>query len=243
MATTTSTDNSGLLDVLNPPFEARYGVKIDVIAVGTGKALKLGENGDVDLVFVHAPAAEEAFVASGFGVDRRPVMHNDFVILGPRADPAGVRQAATAAAALARIAERHATFISRGDESGTHKKEQTLWAAAGVEPAGPWYLSSGQGMGAVLQIADDKDAYTLADRGTYLAYRAKLRLVVLVEGDAALFNPYHVIAVNPARHPHVSYDLAERYIEFVTGAQGQGIIGDFRIEGEPLFHPDVIPRP
>jgi tungstate transport system substrate-binding protein len=241
LATTTSTDNSGLLQVLNPPFERANGVKVDVIAVGTGKALKLGENGDVDVVLVHAPPAEEAWVAAGYGVERRAVMHNDFVLIGPAADPAGVRGLATAAEALGRIARARATFVSRGDESGTHKKEKILWRAAGVSPGGTWYLSVGQGMGAVLQIADDKGAYTLSDRGTYLAYGGKIGLTVLVEGDPALFNPYHVILVNPARHPAVKVHLARRYAAYLTGPEGQGIIAGFRAGGQVLFHPDAPP--
>jgi tungstate transport system substrate-binding protein len=241
LATTTSTDNSGLLKALNPPFEQAHDAKVDVIAVGTGKALKMGQNGDVDVVLVHAPPAEEAFVAAGFGVERAPVMHNDFVLIGPAADPAGAR-GNVAAAALARIAKAGATFVSRGDDSGTHKKEKALWAAADIVPKGRWYLAVGQGMGAVLTIADDKDAYTLTDRGTYLAYRDKLGLTVLVEGDPALFNPYHVIIVNPARHPHVKLDLARAYVAYLTGP-GQSVIAGFKAHGRQLFHPDVIPAP
>lgn len=241
LATTTSTDNSGLLKALNPPFEKANDVHVDVIAVGTGKALKLGENGDVDVVLVHAPAAEEAFVAAGFGVERAAVMHNDFVLIGPADDPAGTRGAGSAAEALGRIAATRSTFVSRGDESGTHKKEKTLWAAASVRPKGAWYLSVGQGMGAVLQIADDKRAYTLTDRGTYLAYRRKVSLPVLVEGDPALFNPYHVIVVNPARHPEARTDLARAYAAYLAGPEGQARIGAFQVDGQVLFHPDALP--
>jgi tungstate transport system substrate-binding protein len=241
LATTTSTDNSGLLKVLHPPFEQANDVVVDVIAVGTGKALKLGENGDVDVVLVHAPAAEKAFVAAGFGVERQAVMHNDFVLIGPGSDPAGLKDAGSAAEALKRIAATRAAFVSRGDESGTHKKEKILWEAAHVHPNGAWYLSVGQGMGAVLQIADDKQAYTLTDRGTYLAYHRKISLPLLVQGDPALYNPYHVILVNPARHPEVKVDLARKYAAYLTGPEGQGRIGAYTVDGQVLFHPDVLP--
>ncbi|MFQ5509066.1 MAG: substrate-binding domain-containing protein [Leptospirillia bacterium] len=241
MSTTTSTENSGLLNVLLPPFEQANDVKVDVIAVGTGKALKLGENGDVDVVFVHARAAEDRFVAGGFGVDRRDVMHNDFVLVGPAADPAGVGGAASAADAVARIMDARAPFVSRGDDSGTHKKERALWREAGREPAGRWYLETGLGMGAVLQMSGDKRAYTLTDRGTFIAYQGTLDLVVLFEGDAVLFNPYGIIAVNPARHPHVRHELAVRLMDFITGPEGQGIISGYRLNGRQLFFSDAIP--
>lgn len=240
MATTTSTEASGLLDALNPAFEKQHDAVVDVIAVGTGKALKLGENGDVDIVFVHAPPAEEKFVEAGYGVDRAAVMHNDFVIIGPPEDPANVAGTDSAAAALKKISEAGATFISRGDDSGTHKKEKQLWKEAGIEPGGDWYLAVGQGMGAVLQIADDKQGYALTDRGTYIAYEDKVDLKIVSEGDKALYNPYHIIAVNPERHPHVNYDLTMKYIEFVTGKQGQRIIKDYRMQGQQLFYPDVL---
>ena len=243
MATTTSTDNSGLLKQLDPPFEALYGVRLDVIAVGTGKALKLGQNGDVDLVFVHAPAAERKFVAAGYGITRVPVMHNDFVIVGPSSDPAAISTSTSAAEALGRIARTRSVFISRGDESGTHKKEKHLWQAAGMVPRGKWYLATGQGMGAVLQIAADKNAYALTDRGTYIAYQRKIDLKILSEGDPLLSNPYHIIAVNPARHAHVKTALAKKYIAFVTGPEGQKIINEYRLGGQQLFYPDVIKSP
>lgn len=241
MATTTSTDNSGLLKVLHPPFEAQHGIRVDVIAVGTGKALRLGEQGDVDIVFVHAPDAEKAFVEAGFGVKRYPVMHNDFVIIGPENDPAGIAASADASEALKQLAESRAVFISRGDDSGTHKKEKSLWNAAGIDPGGDWYLAVGQGMGAVLKIADDKGAYALTDRGTYLAYRDKIQLKIVVEGDPALFNPYHVIMVNPEKHPHVNRQAAEAYIDYIRSEAGQEIIRNFEVAGKQLFHPDVIP--
>ena len=241
LATTTSTDNSGLLAVLLPPFTENYGVEVKVIAVGTGKAIKHGENGDVDLILVHAPVAEDEFVAAGFGINRRAVMHNDFVIIGPAADPAGIKGNKNAVHAFANIAAKGCFFFSRGDESGTHKKEQQLWREAGVEPGGTWYLAAGQGMGAVLMMADEKEGYTLTDRGTYLAYRNKLELSVLVEGDRRLYNPYSVIAINPARHPHLNYVGAMMLVGWLSSPEGQKIIGTFEKEGEVLFHPDAIP--
>lgn len=239
MSTTTSTENSGLLKVLLPPFEKANNVKVDVIAVGTGKALKLGENGDVDVVFVHARKAEDRFVADGFGVDRKDVMYNDFVIVGPSSDPAGLKKAKTAVEAFKLLAKGKAPFISRGDDSGTNKKEKQLWKAAGIEPKGPWYIEAGQGMGAVLQMAFDKKGYTLADRGTFIAYEKKIDLKILFQGDKGLFNPYGVIAVNPEKHPGVKYDLAKKFIAFVTGPEGQKIIGDYKIDGKQVFFPDA----
>jgi tungstate transport system substrate-binding protein len=240
LATTTSTENSGLLAELIPPFEDRTGLKVDVIAVGTGQALKLGETGDVDLVLVHARASEDAFVAAGHGVDRRDVMHNDFIILGPSRDPAGVRDMGNAAEALKAIANRRESFISRGDDSGTHKKEKALWKQAGLSPKGRWYRDVGQGMGAVITMSDDMQAYTLADRGTYLSMKSKIALEVLVEGDPKLFNPYGIIAVNPAKHPHVNYNGAMRFIAWITSPEGQNIIGAVQREGQVLFYPDAL---
>jgi tungstate transport system substrate-binding protein len=240
LSTTTSTDNSGLLAALHPVFEQKYNVKVDVIAVGTGKALKIGSNGDVDVVFVHAPQAELRYVQAGDFIDRTAVMHNDFVIVGPASDPANIASAANAAEAFLRIANAQAEFVSRGDDSGTHKKEKMLWENAGLTPSGRWYIAAGQGMGAVLKMADEKQAYALTDRGTQIAYGDKLSLKVLFEGDEVLFNPYHVMAVNPARHQHVNYDLAKKYIEFVAGPEGQKIIGDFRLRGQQLFYPDAF---
>ncbi len=239
MSTTTSTEQSGLLGVLLPPFEKANNVKVDVIAVGTGKALKLGENGDVDVVFVHARAAEDKFVSEGFGVDRRDVMHNDFILVGPKSDPAGVKEAKTAQEALKKIAESKAEFISRGDDSGTHKKEKQIWKAAGIKPEGKWYVEAGQGMGPVLQMAFDKKGYTLADRGTYLAYEGKIDSVILLEGDKTLFNPYGIIAVNQEKHPKANYELAKKFIDFVTGPVGQKIIAEYKINGKQLFFPDA----
>lgn len=240
MATTTSTDNSGLLDVLNPPFEEKYGVKLDVISVGTGKAIRLGKNGDVDLIFVHAPGAEKKFVEEGSGVEREPVMHNDFVIVGPEDDPVGLTNAKNINEAMSLLLEKKHIFISRGDDSGTHKKEKNLWREVGGQPAGSWYLAVGQGMGIVLRIADDKEAYTLTDRGTYLAYKDKMKLRVLFEKDKALFNPYHVIMISLEKHPHTKIELARKYSQFIRSEEGQGLIKNFKVNGEVLFHPDVI---
>ncbi len=243
LATTTSTDNSGLLGVLLPPFERATGCAVDVIAVGTGKALRLGENGDVDVVLVHAPEAEERFMARGFGVNRRAVMHNDFVVVGPPDDPAGLAGAGGVAEAFRRLASGKVRFVSRGDDSGTHKKERALWKLAGVEPKGAWYVEAGQGMGTVLQMADEMGAYTLSDRGTYLAMAGKIGLAIAYEGGPELANPYHVIAVNPARHAHVRYDKAMALIAFLTGREGQGIIASYRVGGQQLFFPDAVPEP
>jgi len=236
LSTTTSTENSGLLKILLPPFEAQNNCKVDVIAVGTGKSLKIGEAGDADIVFVHARALEDRFVADGFGVNRRDVMYNDFVILGPDDDPAGVRGVKTAAAALAKIAASQAFFISRGDESGTHQKEREIWQAAGLKPAGAWYVEAGQGMGEVIVMATEKRAYTLADRGTYNAFKkTKTDLKILFEGEQGLFNPYGIIAVNPAKHPHVKYDLAMKLIEYVTSPAGQQLLAGYKVDGAPIF--------
>ncbi|MFC1496608.1 substrate-binding domain-containing protein [Candidatus Margulisiibacteriota bacterium] len=236
LATTTSTDNSGLLLKLLPPFEKKYGIRVDVIAVGTGKAIKLGENGDVDLILVHARAAEDKFVADGYGVNRRDVMYNDFIILGPGKDHAKEKTSSSAVEALTRIAAKKATFISRGDDSGTNKKELAVWKKANIKPEGKWYLSVGQGMGATLQIANEKQGYTIADRGTYLAYHNKIDLNIVYKGDKLLFNPYGVIAVNPAKHPHVNYMDAMLLIGWLTSAEGKKIINTFKIEGEQLFY-------
>lgn len=240
LATTTSTENSGLLAVLHPIFEEKYDIKVDVIAVGTGKALKLGENGDVDIVMVHAPAAEQAFVEKGFGVERLPLMHNDFVILGANNDPAGLSSATSIKTAFNQLQNTESTFISRGDDSGTHKKEKSIWKKTNITPKGKWYLSVGQGMGAVIKIADDKQAYTLSDRGTYLAFKEKIELKIVFEGAEELLNPYNIILVNPERHQHVKVKAAKQYIDFIRGQEGQKIIRDFKIQGEALFIPDVI---
>ena len=237
LATTTSTENSGLLSMLIPPFERTHGLRLDVIAVGTGKALKLGENGDVDVLMVHAPAAEMRFVNQGYGVNRRQAMHNDFIIVGSSSDPAGVRGKSSAASALNQIAVLEQLFISRGDDSGTHKRERRLWKATGTTPGGAWYKEAGQGMGAILKMADYLQAYTLTDRGTFLSMRDKLNLDILVEKDPDLYNLYSVIAVNPTLHAHVNYSGALEFIFWLTSAEALKIISDFKVGGEQLFYP------
>jgi tungstate transport system substrate-binding protein len=244
VATTTSAQDSGLLDVLVPDFERRTGYTVKVVAVGTGQALQMGEGGNADVLLVHAPAAEKAFMAAGHGVDRRLVMHNDFVLVGPRADPARVKGLPAAAEALRKIAAAGATFVSRGDDSGTHTAELALWQAAGVRPAPPWYEQSGQGMGPTLIIASEKDAYALADRGTYLALAKRLRLDVLVERDRALLNVYHVITVNPARHagaPAINATGARLFSDYLTSVDTQAVINRFGADryGQPLFVGDA----
>jgi tungstate transport system substrate-binding protein len=257
LATTTSTDNSGLLNAILPDFESRYGADVEVIAVGTGQAIQLGENGDADVILVHARSREDAFVEANYGVNRQDVMYNDFVIVGPAADPAGIKGMTDVGAALAKIAETGSTFISRGDDSGTHTKEQALWQASGVplveaasltnadktfvKPEGDWYLSVGQGMGATLTVADEQQAYTLSDRATFLARTLEgIDLEILVEGDSRLFNPYGVIAVNPELHPNVNAAGAEAFIEWLTSLETQQLISQFGVEefGQPLFVPD-----
>ncbi|MEX1200802.1 MAG: substrate-binding domain-containing protein [Methylophaga sp.] len=239
MSTTTSTDNSGLLKYLHDHYKSETGVQVAVIAVGTGKSLKLGANGDVDIALVHAPAAELKYVEQGYFVDRRAVMFNDFVIVGPENDPAGIKSAKTATEALAKIAESGADFVSRGDDSGTHKKELQLWQQAGIKPTGSWYIAAGQGMGAVLKLADEKLGYALTDRGTQIAFAEKMDLVVLNEGDPALGNPYHIMTVNPQKHSHVRTDLAKQYTDFITSEAGQQLIADFMVNGQQLFYPNA----
>ncbi|MGB6917470.1 MAG: substrate-binding domain-containing protein, partial [Phycisphaerae bacterium] len=241
LATTTSTENTGLLERLLPPFEKWWGAPVHVIAVGTGRALDLGRNGDADVVLVHDPAAEDAFMAEGAGLNRRSVMFNDFLILGPKDDPAKIAQASGPADAFARIARAEAPFVSRGDNSGTHKKELAVWQAANLKPAGAWYLEAGQGMSATLLMADEKNGYCLTDRGTYLAMRVKLHLAPRFEDPEALRNPYSIIAVNPAVHRDVNYLGAMALVAWVTSPEGQKIIADFRVDGEGLFHPLAVP--
>ncbi len=235
LATTTSTANSGLLDYLLPEFEKDTGLKVEYIPTGTGRALKHGRDGDVDAVLVHAPPSEEAFVADGFGVKRVPVMWNDFVIVGPADDPAGVGSSQSAAEALRILSEQNATFISRGDDSGTHKKEKLIWEAAAITPAGGWYIEAGQGMGACLTMADNQLGYVMTDRGTYLAMADKLEIEVVYEGDAALVNPYAIIAVNPEKYPDVNHTGTERLIEWLTSARARELIAAFRVGDEQLF--------
>jgi tungstate transport system substrate-binding protein len=240
LATTTSTDNSGLLKVILPKFEAKYHLKVHVIAVGTGKALKLGENGDADVLLVHAPAAELAFMKAGHGVNRRKVMHNDFILVGPPNDPAAIHGQTDVVAALRQIADKKTKFVSRGDDSGTDQKEKSYWALAGIAPAGQsWYVSAGQGMGEVLTMAAELQAYTLSDRGTFAAYRAKSGLQIDVEGDPRMFNPYHVMAVNPAKYPDINFRGATEFSDWITSPEGQQAIADFLVEGKQVFFPDA----
>ena len=251
LATTTSTADSGLLDAILPAFEEEFNARVDVVAVGTGQAIELGEAGDADVILVHARAREDAFVAEGHGTERFDVMYNDFVLVGPADDPAGVAGMTTAAEALAAIAAAGAPFASRGDDSGTHTKELSLWEAAGVtpDPAGGWYNSLGQGMGETLTFANEAGAYTLADRGTFLSMGANLpNLVVVVGGesidgnaDPALLNPYGVIPVNPEKSDAINNDLANQFAEWITSAEVQEMIGQFGVDtyGQPLFYPDA----
>lgn len=236
-ATTTSVQDSGLLPYLLPRFEERCRCRVHVIAVGTGQALRLASSGDVDLVLVHAPEAELEFVKQGHGVNRKTLMVNDFVILGPPADPARIRGVKSASEALAAIARRRAAFISRGDDSGTHRKELALWKKAGITPSGPWYLEIGQGMGAALTMAGEKGSYTISDRATWLGRRDRLKLEVLSEGDPDLLNHYSVIQVNPARFPTVNAPLALELVDWLCSPEGQKLIGDFRAGGHALFRP------
>lgn len=236
LATTTSTENSGLLAELLPPFEQANDCKVDVIAVGTGKAIKLGETGDVDVILVHARSKEDKFVDAGFGVGRRDVMYNDFVLLGPDSDPAGISGSTDVAEAMVKIAEAGATFVSRGDDSGTHTREKQLWKAGNVTPAGDWYLEAGRGMGEVIIMAGERQGYTLSDRATYLAFKEKTPLGIVVEGDSRMFNPYGVIMVNPEKHPHVKVELAQAFIDFLTSDEGQALITGYHRGGEQLFY-------
>ncbi len=242
LATTTSTQDSGLLDVLVPAFEKETGIKVKVIAVGSGQAMEMGKRGDADVLLVHSPQAEQEFVAGGFGVDRKPVMHNVFLIVGPANDPAGIKGSQDAKQAFRIIAEKKAKFISRGDDSGTHKKELGLWDKAGVQPQGDWYVESGQGMGDTLLMAGELLAYTLTDEATYLSMAPKLKLEVMVQGDEDLSNPYSVIAVNPEKHKNVDYKAAQEFIEFITGEKGQSLIASFGRDrfGKSLFIPDAL---
>jgi tungstate transport system substrate-binding protein len=242
LATTTSTDNSGLLGHLLPVFEDETGYRVHVIAVGTGKALRMGRDGDADVLLVHAPAAETAFVEAGHGVERHAVMYNDFVLVGPASTTAGYGISRNVHQALAQIAEHRLTFVSRGDNSGTHKKERSLWKAVNIDPAGRWYREVGQGMGKVLQMAAELDAYTLTDRGTWLAYQGKSPLVVINKDDPRLYNPYHIIAVNPLRFSNINHEGAEALIAWITSAEAQSLIGSFAINDQLLFKPSAGPK-
>lgn len=247
ISTTTSVYDTGLLDRLNAAFGERFGVMVKVIAVGTGAALRLAREGNVDLVLVHARAAEDEFLRGGWGINRRDVMYNDFVLVGPPDDPAGVGGLKSVAEAFRRIAESRARFLSRGDDSGTHKRELSLWEVAGVTPDAPWYMESGKGQGDNLVQASLMGAYTLTDRGTFISLQERLELLVLVEGplnggDPLLMNPYGVIAVNPAVYPNRNYIMAMAYIGFLTSPEGQHIIEEFRVNGERLFVPMALSR-
>ena len=236
LAVTTSTQDSGILDALVPLFETEHAVRVDVIPVGTGAALKLGSRGDVDVVLVHSRQAEDAFLAAGHAVRREDVMFNTFELLGPPADPAGIR-GRDPVASLRAVAQHKDRFISRGDDSGTHQHEQNLWTAGGGRPDWPGYIEAGQGMGATLIMADQMSAYVLTDRGTYLRFRDKIDLVPLTAASPNMRNPYGILTVNPDLHPGVNHDLADRFVDFLIAPEAQRIIRDFRVAGEPLFYP------
>ena len=240
LATTTSTQDSGLLEVLLPAFERESGIKVKVVAVGSGQALELGRRGDADVLLTHSPDAEKKFMDEELGDRRLAVMHNDFVVVGPAEDKAGIQNARTAVDGFKLIADAGSTFVSRGDESGTHQKEKGLWKESGVEPNGTWYIRAGTGMGQAIRMADEKKAYILCDRATYLALKNEVELIVLFEGDDRLFNRYSVITVNPARHSHVHRDDATRFADFLVSPNGQRIIGAFGVDsyGQPMFVPD-----
>ena len=242
VASTTSTENSGLFQSILPRFEQATGIAVRVVAVGTGQAIRMAERGDADVLFVHHRPSEAQFVAAGFGVARHEVMYNDYVLAGPRDDPAGVGGGSDVVDALARIAAQQAVFVSRGDDSGTHKRELGLWQAAGIDVAaasGGWYRESGAGMGATLNIASGMGAYTLSDRGTWLNFSNKGELVILVQGDRRLFNPYGVILVNPARHPHAKAADGQAFIDWLLSPDGQAAIAAYRIDGQPVFFPSA----
>lgn len=242
LATTTSTENSGLLNYLLPKFENTSGYHVHVIAVGTGKALRMGKDGDVDVLLVHALDAENEFVKNHFGIKRYPVMYNDFVILGPVADPAQIKNVDSLQKAFINISKSKSIFISRGDDSGTNKKERKIWTSADVMPEGYWYREIGQGMGKAIQMANELGAYTIADRGTWLSYKDKTDLKVLYQGADFLFNPYGIIAVNPERYTDINYKGANALIDWMTSAQGQQLIGAYKIEQHVLFTPSAESR-
>ena len=237
LATTTSTYDSGLLEYLLPDFQSMYNVEVRVLSLGTGEAVKYGERGDADVLLVHAPDLEKKFVSDGFGVERKCVMYNDFVIIGPADDPADVKGASSANEAFSRIADSKSLFVSRGDNSGTHTKEKKIWNMSGISPEGDWYMDAGAGMGDVIRIANDKSAYTLTDRGTYLSLKDKIGLVVLYEGGKELLNPYGVIAVNPKKYPHVKYEAASEFVDWIMSVRIQDKIGSFTKNGGVLFWP------
>ncbi len=244
VASTTSTEQSGLFGYLLPAFEKKSGIKVRVVALGTGQALDMGRRGDADVVFVHDKAAEEKFVAEGYGIDRQEVMYNDFVLIGPKADPAKIGGSKDILEALKMVEAAKAPFVSRGDKSGTHAAELRYWKAAGVDldkVKGPWYRDTGSGMGPALNTAASMNAYILADRGTWLSFKNRAELAVLVEGDQRLFNQYGVMLVNPAKHPHVKRELGRQFIDWVVSADGQQTIADYKIAGQQLFFPNAKP--
>jgi tungstate transport system substrate-binding protein len=242
VASTTSTQDSGLFGHILPLFKRRTGIDVKVVSQGTGQALDTGRRGDADVVFVHAKAQEEKFVADGFGMKRHPVMYNDFVLIGPKSGPAGIKGDKDIAVALKMIKEKDAPFVSRGDKSGTHTAELNLWKIAGIDIAqekGPWYREIGQGMGAALNTASSMSAYVLADRGTWLSFRNREDLDIVVEGDQRLFNQYGIILVNPERHPHVKKELGQVFIDWIVSPEGQKAIADYKINGQQLFFPNA----
>jgi tungstate transport system substrate-binding protein len=242
VASTTSTQDSGLFGHILPLFKAAIGTEVRVVAQGTGQALDTGRRGDADVLFVHAKAQEEKFVADGFGVKRFPVMYNDFVLIGPKSDPAGIKGISDIGTALQAIKAKAAPFISRGDRSGTHIAELDLWKAAGIDIAkdkGPWYKEIGQGMGAALNTASASNAYVLADRGTWIAFKNRGELDIAVQGDKRLFNQYGVMLVNPAKHPHVKKEAGQAFVDWLISAAGQKAIADYKIEGQQLFFPNA----
>jgi tungstate transport system substrate-binding protein len=237
LASTTSTEQSGLFQHIVPKFTARTGIEVRVVAVGTGQAFAIGRRGDADALLVHHRAGEDEFVAEGYGTERRDVMYNDFVLVGPRADPAGVTETQSIQDALAKIAESESAFASRGDDSGTHRKELQLWSMADIDPAGQWYRQLGSGMGPTLNTAAAMDAYVLTDRATWLSFGNRQNLIILFEGDALLFNPYGSIPLNPERFEWVKADLAQQWHGWLVGEEGQTAIAEYHIDGEPLFFP------
>lgn len=242
LVSTTSTQDSGLLDVLLPAFTAKTGYQVQLIATGSGQALKIAEQGNADVILLHSPAAEKEFMSKGLGIDRRLVMHNDFVIVGPPSDPASLHSQPTLDSVFKVIGSAGATFVSRGDDSGTHVKELALWKNAGLDPHGQsWYLETGQGQGATLSIASEKGGYALTDRATFLAYQKNIDLKILVEDDPALLNVYHVITVNPERYPNMNLEGAKAFADFLTSQEGQAIIAGYGLDqyGQPLFFADA----
>lgn len=239
VASTTSTEQSGLFGHILPIFKEETGIEVRVVAQGTGQALETARRGDADVVFVHAEPAEIQFVANGYGVERFPVMYNDFIVVGPADDPAGVAGGRDAVAAFTAIAETEVTFASRGDDSGTHQAERTLWAEAGIEPAGAWYREVGSGMGPTLNTAAEMSAYTLADRGTWISFENRRDLEILVEGDDRLFNQYGVILVNPEHHPHVKAEAGQAFIDWLVSPEGQQAIASYKLRGQQLYFPNA----